>query len=138
MVLEIASGSSQHITTFSRAYRKAIFQSTKYDVSLFKSIETYTKPNYKVRKPIEPDTTTFRETAIRIVTMEGIHVVLVTWPLLPNHFLGDLFQCCPDGHFVAYSTFRKDEKFNDESEEEMCIAPIHYCCMLSRAFEISS
>ncbi|KAF9347949.1 hypothetical protein BGX26_000586 [Mortierella sp. AD094] len=138
-VLEIASGSGQHVYHFSKAYPKVAFQPTEYDVSLFKSIEAYTadlESNHKVRKPIELDTTKLdhwhnvlnagrQDRGLESNSDGAYDLVIATnifhitsWEIGSNVVLGAGHVLRPGGHFIAYGAFKKDGKFSTESNEE--------------------
>lgn len=59
-VLEIASGTGQHVSYFASHFPKLIFQPSEFEVSLFGSIEEYARdtPTKNVKNPIEIDITT--------------------------------------------------------------------------------
>ncbi|KAI9240424.1 MAG: hypothetical protein BYD32DRAFT_484916 [Podila humilis] len=62
-VLEVGSGSGQHIYHFAKEYPNVVFQPTEYDTSLFASIEAYMADfradghNAQIKAPIELDAT---------------------------------------------------------------------------------
>lgn len=59
-VLEISSGTGQHIAHFAENFPKLVFQPSEYDNSLFKSIKTYADnvPTKNIKPPIKIDVTT--------------------------------------------------------------------------------
>lgn len=59
-VLEIASGTGQHVSYFAQHFPLLTFQPTEYEKSLFKSIEAYANdtPTKNVKTPIYVDVTT--------------------------------------------------------------------------------
>ncbi|KAF9433647.1 hypothetical protein BGZ76_009179 [Entomortierella beljakovae] len=138
-VLEVGSGSGQHVFHFSKAYPNVVFQPTEYDTSLFKSIDAYTadlERNNRVNPPIELDATKqdhwdnilntgrFERDSIN-VTGGAYDIVLATnifhitsWQVGSSIVLGAGHVLRPGGFFFAYGSFKKDGKFSTESNEE--------------------
>lgn len=58
-VLEIASGTGQHVSYFAEHFPNLTFQPSEYEKSLFDSIEAYARdtPTKNVKKPVEIDVT---------------------------------------------------------------------------------
>lgn len=61
-VLEVGSGSGQHIYHFAKEYPNVVFQPTEYDTSLFTSIEAYAadlgaNDHGQIRQPLELNAT---------------------------------------------------------------------------------
>ncbi|KAF9107100.1 hypothetical protein BGX27_008872 [Mortierella sp. AM989] len=138
-VLEIGSGSGQHVYHFSKAYPNVVFQPTEYDVSLFKSINAYTadlKSNNKVRTPIELNTTKLehwynvlsagRQDRGQEDSEDGAYDLVIatnifhitSWQVGSNLVHGAGHVLRSGGHFAVYGAFKKDGKFATESNEQ--------------------
>ncbi|KAF9132779.1 hypothetical protein BGW39_011361 [Mortierella sp. 14UC] len=131
LVLEVASGSGQHVYHFSNAYPEVTFQPTEYDVSLFSSIDAYTADlpaNNRVKAPLELDATkpehwdAISNAAAAAQQSAGYDLVITTnvfhitpWTVATGVINGAGQVLKPGGHFVFYGAFKKDGKFSSES-----------------------
>ncbi|KAF9901667.1 hypothetical protein EC991_005799 [Linnemannia zychae] len=125
LVLEVASGSGQHVYHFSNAYPKVIFQPTEYDVSLFSSIDAYTADlpaNNRVNAPLELDATKPGHWNAVAQYSAGYDLVITTnvfhitpWTVTTGVVRGAGQILKPGGYFVFYGAFKKGGKFNSES-----------------------
>ncbi|KAF8924866.1 hypothetical protein BGZ47_003651 [Haplosporangium gracile] len=131
LVLEVASGSGQHVYYFSNAYPKVTFQPTEYDTSLFSSIHAYTADlpaNNRVKSPLELDATKAEHwSAVSNVAADsvGYDLVITTnvfhitpWTVASGVVRGSGQVLKPGGHFVLYGAFKKDGKFSTESNAQ--------------------
>ncbi|KAF9374477.1 hypothetical protein CPC16_001274 [Podila verticillata] len=111
-VLEVGSGSGQHIYHFAKEYPNVVFQPTEYDTSLFASIEAYMADfradghNAQIKAPIELDATNAAhwaqvERAGRVVDRAR---------------RGRVLQA--GGFFVLYGAFKRHGKFNAKSNAQ--------------------
>ncbi|KAI1303371.1 hypothetical protein EDD11_005422 [Mortierella claussenii] len=147
-VLEVGSGSGQHIFHFSKAFPKVIFQPTEYDTALFASIEAYTAdldPSHRdqVRKPLELDTTKPQhwQNILQVGGQElqladdaqlgkknegGVYDLVIainifhitSWDVGSSIIRGAGLTLRTGGYFVTYGAFKKDGKFSSESNEQ--------------------
>ncbi|KAF9922913.1 hypothetical protein FBU30_006967 [Linnemannia zychae] len=133
LVLEVASGSGQHVFHFSSAYPEVTFQPTEYDVSLFSSINAYTADlpsNNRVKAPLELDATKPEHwDAILNASSEqgrtGYDLVITTnvfhitpWTVAQGVVRGSGDVLRPGGHFVLYGAFKRNGKFSTESNAQ--------------------
>ncbi|KAF9371631.1 hypothetical protein CPB97_001843 [Podila verticillata] len=134
-VLEIGSGSGQHIYHFAKEYPNVVFQPTEYDTSLFTSIEAYTADlcanghNAQIKAPIELDATDAAhwaqvERAGR-VGEDKYDLVLTTnifhitpWIVGQSIVRGAGRVLQVGGFFVLYGAFKRHGKFNTESNAQ--------------------
>ncbi|KAG0275676.1 hypothetical protein BGZ95_008508 [Linnemannia exigua] len=130
IVLEVGSGSGQHVYHFSNAYPEVTFQPTEYDLSLFSSIKAYTADlpaNNRVKAPLELDATntthwdTISKAAAAVNHSAGYDLVITTnvfhitpWTVATGVVRGAGQVLKPGGHFVFYGAFKKNGKFNSE------------------------
>ncbi|KAF9142756.1 hypothetical protein BGX30_002292 [Mortierella sp. GBA39] len=133
LVLEVASGSRQHICHFSEAYPEVTFQLTEYDNSLFSSIHAYTANlpvNNRVKTPLELNATKAEHWhAVSNVTIgsAGSNQVITTNVfhiapgLLPSGVVRGSGQTLkPGGRFILlYGAFEKNGKFSTESHAQI-------------------
>ncbi|KAF9566610.1 hypothetical protein EC968_003701 [Mortierella alpina] len=138
-VVEIGSGSGQHVYHFANQYPKVVFQPTEYDVSLFKSIKAYTDDlpaGHHVREPLELDTTmpehwdNILATGIRErqgdVPPEGAYDLAIatnifhitSWEVGSSLVRGAGRLLKPGGILTCYGSFKRDGKFSTESNAE--------------------
>ncbi|KAK3838363.1 MAG: hypothetical protein JOS17DRAFT_834218 [Linnemannia elongata] len=131
LVLEVASGSGQHVHHFSSAYPAVTFQPTEYDTSLFSSIYAYTADlpaNNRVKSPLELDATKaehWHAVSSAAINSAGYDLVITTnvfhitpWTVASGVIRGSGQVLKPGGHFVLYGAFKKDGKFNTESNAQ--------------------
>ncbi|KAF9081725.1 hypothetical protein BGX23_000523 [Mortierella sp. AD031] len=134
LVLEVGSGSGQHVYHFSNAYPEVTFQPTEYDVSLFSSIHAYTADlpaNNRVKTPLELDATKtehWQAIATAAVAQDhaaGYDLVITTnvfhitsWAVGSGVVRGAGEVLKPGGHFVLYGAFKRDGKFSTESNAQ--------------------
>ncbi|KAF9304590.1 hypothetical protein BGZ74_001182 [Mortierella antarctica] len=137
-VLEIGSGSGQHIYHFAREFPGVVFQPTEYDTSLFTSIEAYTNDllsqghNVHINKPLELDATdaTHWEVIERagrdLPQSEGKYDLVLTtnvfhitpWIVGQSIVRGAGRVLKSGGLFLLYGAFKRDGKFNTESNAQ--------------------
>ncbi|KAF9962200.1 hypothetical protein BGZ72_009276 [Mortierella alpina] len=136
--LEVGSGSGQHVYHFSSAYPKVVFQPTEYDTSLLASISAYSEEliqeHHRINTPLELDATK-PEHWQRIMdvgrqeqhdAMKGCYdLVLVTnvfhispWIVGESIVRGAGRMLKPGGTLILYGPFKKDGRFNTESNRE--------------------
>ncbi|KAG9324481.1 hypothetical protein KVV02_006075 [Mortierella alpina] len=138
-VVEIGSGSGQHVYHFANQFPKVVFQPTEYDVSLFKSIKAYTADlpaGHHVREPLELDTTmdehwdVILDTGVREhqtqAPAEGAYDLAIatnifhitSWAVGSSLVRGAGRLLKPGGILTCYGSFKKDGKFSTESNAE--------------------
>ncbi|KAF9116034.1 hypothetical protein BGX27_005267 [Mortierella sp. AM989] len=138
LVLEVGSGSGQHVYRFSKDYPKVTFQPTEYDVALLSSIDAYAKGLNDEGHHIKP--------ALELDATKPEHwqrVLNAVQPEQQNHAAGcfdlvitaNVFHISPwivgqsivrgagqmlksGGSFVIYGPFKRDGGFNSESNRE--------------------
>lgn len=133
-VLEVASGSGQHVYHFSSAYPEIVFQPTEFDVSLFSSIHAYTADlpaNNHVKTPLELDATNANHWNIvsdAAAASAGYDLVITTnvfhitpWTVASGVIRGSSQVLKTGGHFVLYGAFKRDGKFSTESNAQVII-----------------
>ncbi|KAG0289630.1 hypothetical protein BGZ96_006850 [Linnemannia gamsii] len=131
LVLEVASGSGQHIYHFSNAYPEVVFQPTEFDVSLFASIHAYTADlpaNNRVKTPLELDATkaehwhTISDAAAAsagydlVITTNVFHIT--PWTVASGVVRGSGQVLKTGGHFVLYGAFKRHGKFSTDSNAQ--------------------
>ncbi|CAO3571219.1 unnamed protein product [Mortierella alpina] len=138
LVLEVGSGSGQHVFHFASAYPKVVFQPTEYDTSLLASISAYSEElnqgHHRINTPLELDATK-PEHWQRILdagqqgkheSMQGCYdLVLVTnvfhispWIVGQSIVRGAGQMLKPGGRLILYGPFKKDGQFNTKSNRE--------------------
>ncbi|KAG0317040.1 hypothetical protein BGZ97_005992 [Linnemannia gamsii] len=131
LVLEVASGSGQHVYHFSNAYPEVVFQPTEYDVSLFSSIHAYTADlpdNNRVKAPLELDATKeehWHTVSNAAIASAGYDLVITTnvfhitpWTVATGIIRGSGQVLKPGRHFVLYGAFKRNGKFSTESNAQ--------------------
>ncbi|KAF9338972.1 hypothetical protein F5H01DRAFT_374193 [Linnemannia elongata] len=131
LVLEVASGSGQHVYHFSNAYPEVTFQPTEYDTSLFSSIHAYTADlpaNNRVRAPLELDATKtehWHAVSKAAIGSTGYDLVITTnvfhitpWTVATGIVRGSGQVLRSGGHFVLYGAFKRNGKFSTESNAQ--------------------
>ncbi|KAF8926671.1 hypothetical protein BGZ52_005332 [Haplosporangium bisporale] len=134
-VLEVGSGSGQHIYHFAKEYPNVVFQPTECDTSLFASIEAYMADfradghNAQIKAPIELDATNAAhwaqvERAGR-VGKDKYDLVLTTnvfhitpWIVGQSIVRGAGRVLQAGGFFVLYGAFKRHGKFNAKSNAQ--------------------
>ncbi|KAF9318436.1 hypothetical protein BG003_011260 [Podila horticola] len=136
-VLEVGSGSGQHIYHFAKEY-PVVFQPTEYDTSLFSSIEAYTADlqakgyNAHIKKPLELDATDaahwdeIERAGHDLPEAEGKYDLVLTtnvfhitpWIVGQSIVRGAGRVLRSGGFFTLYGAFKRDGKFNTESNAQ--------------------
>ncbi|KAF9363454.1 hypothetical protein BGX34_004104 [Mortierella sp. NVP85] len=128
MVLEVGSGSGQHVYRFSQDYPNVVFQPTEYDTALLSSIDSYAeelnKDGHNIQPALELDATK-PEHWQRVVQPSGYDLVITTnvfhispWIVGRSIVCGAGQVLKSGGSFVAYGPFKRNGTFNTESNRE--------------------
>ncbi|KAF9985141.1 hypothetical protein BGZ65_011591 [Modicella reniformis] len=138
-VLEVGSGSGQHIYHFAKEYPQVVFQPTEYDTSLFSSIEAYTADldaGHNVLRPIELDATkqehwkniidVSRQERGEAETAHGAYDLVIStnifhiasWEVGSGVVRGAGQILRPGGFYIAYGAFKRNGKFSTESNAQ--------------------
>ncbi|KAF9182492.1 hypothetical protein BGZ51_004719 [Haplosporangium sp. Z 767] len=145
LVLEVGSGSGQHIHHFSKAFPNVTFQPTEYDVNLLPSIEDYShdlnQAGHHIKAPLELDATK-QEHWLRVLKSgqeeqqktdkdtgeedKGCYDLVMTtnvfhispWIVGQSIVQGAGQVLKKGGFFVAYGPFKRNGVFNTESNRE--------------------
>ncbi|KAG0052833.1 hypothetical protein BGZ83_002095 [Gryganskiella cystojenkinii] len=146
LVLEVGSGSGQHLYHFSKDYPEVTFQPTEYDTTLFQSIDAHAMdlPGHSIRRPLELDATNPEHwsTVLRAghrgekdegeevegvnLSLDGVYDLVLTtnvfhispWIVGQSIVRGAGQVLKPSGYFILYGAFKKDGKFNAPSNEQ--------------------
>ncbi|KAG0014708.1 hypothetical protein BGZ81_000299, partial [Podila clonocystis] len=139
LVLEVASGSGQHIQHFAREYPQVVFQPSEYNTDLLPSILAYAAEleEHRIKTPLPLDATT-QEHWQKILeagqderpTFEdknsGPYDLVITtnvfhispWIVGQSIVRGAGRVLTTGGHLILYGPFKKDGKFNTESNKQ--------------------
>ncbi|KAJ3158812.1 hypothetical protein HDU86_002496 [Geranomyces michiganensis] len=128
-VLEVASGSGQHVTLWAQSFPAVTFQPSEInDPALLSSIRAYTKEIPNVAPPLTLDATSDADwdRAQSLVARDGRFDVVYLGNLLhiaPWNVTVALAQNVPsvtadNGVLVLYGAFKRDGKFTTTSNEE--------------------
>ncbi|KAF9437814.1 hypothetical protein BGZ76_010978 [Entomortierella beljakovae] len=140
LVLEVGSGSGQHVHHFSKDYPQATFQPTEYDVSLLPSIDAYAKElndkGHHINPALELDATkpehwqrvsnTAQNQSDQKEATEGQFDLVMTtnvfhispWIVGQSIVRGAGQLLKSGGSFVIYGPFKRNGIFNTESNRE--------------------
>ncbi|KAK3828716.1 MAG: hypothetical protein J3Q66DRAFT_323389 [Benniella sp.] len=128
MVLEVGSGSGQHVYRFSQDYPNVVFQPTEYDTALLSSIDSYADELNKNGHNIQPAqelNATKPEHWQQVVQPSGYDLVITTnvfhispWIVGRSIVCGAGQVLKSGGSFVAYGPFKRNGTFNTESNRE--------------------
>ncbi|KAG0046804.1 hypothetical protein BGZ83_008019 [Gryganskiella cystojenkinii] len=141
LVLEVGSGSGQHIQHFSSHYPNVVFQPTEYDTALLPSIEAYSQDlihrGHHIKTPLELDATnsshwkTVHQAGLdeEFTATEGesgcYDLVLTTnvfhispWIVGESIVRGAGKVLKTGGHLITYGPFKRNGEFNTESNRE--------------------
>ncbi|KAG0210866.1 hypothetical protein BGX28_008833 [Mortierella sp. GBA30] len=139
--LEVGSGSGQHVHHFSKAYPQVVFQPTEYDISLLASIQAYSddldKQKHHIKTPLELDATKPEHwqnileagqegQGVRAESTKGCYDMVLTtnvfhispWVVGRSIVRGAGQVLKSGGTFISYGPFKRDGKFNTESNRE--------------------
>ncbi|KAF9195951.1 hypothetical protein BGZ49_002929 [Haplosporangium sp. Z 27] len=140
-VLEVGSGSGQHVYRFSKDYPDVVFQPTEYDVNLLQSIDAYANDlnteGHHINPALELDATKPEHWQRVLKTAQPKHqnndndtkgnfdLVMTTnvfhispWNVGQSIVRGAGQVLKSGGSFVIYGPFKKDGAFNTESNRE--------------------
>ncbi|KAF9206693.1 hypothetical protein BGZ59_011542 [Podila verticillata] len=139
LVLEVASGSGQHIQHFARSYPQVVFQPSEYNIDLLPSIVDYAAEleEHQIKTPLPLDATnqdhwqkilesgqdgqpTPRDGSDGpydlVVTTNVFHIS--PWIVGQSIVRGAGRVLKPGGFLILYGAFKKDGKFNTESNKQ--------------------
>ncbi|KAF9997692.1 hypothetical protein BGZ65_006724 [Modicella reniformis] len=127
-VLEVGSGSGQHIYRFSTDYPNVVFQPSEYDAALRSSIDAYANELNKVGHHILPAVqldATNDEHWQQVIQPAGYDLVMTTnvlhispWAVSRSIVRGAGLVLKSGGSFVAYGPFKRNGTFSTESNRE--------------------
>ncbi|KAG0242717.1 hypothetical protein BGW41_003613 [Actinomortierella wolfii] len=139
LVLEVGSGSGQHISHFAKDFPQVFFQPTEYDTNLHASIQAYANdlPNHRILPPLELNATNEAHwgealraghSALQVSGSENgpvYDLVLTTnvfhiapWIVTESTVKGANRLLKPGGFFIVYGPFKRHGQFNTESNRE--------------------
>ncbi|KAG0332502.1 hypothetical protein BG004_001248 [Podila humilis] len=144
LVLEVASGSGQHVQHFARAYPHVMFQPSEYDTELLSSISGYAEelPEHHIKTPLHLDATNQEhwQKILEAGQQEKQHdqqrqqssdtdgpydLVMTTnvfhispWIVGQSIIRGAGQVLRTGGHLVIYGPFKKDGAFNAPSNQQ--------------------
>ncbi|KAF9167940.1 hypothetical protein DFQ26_002394 [Actinomortierella ambigua] len=148
LVLEVGSGSGQHITHFAKDFPQVVFQPTEYDPNLLKSIVAYTNDlsKHRIQPPLELNATDKSHwdqvlraghRALHHPTKSSVpfdeqqeqgpvydlvmttNVLHITpWIVTESIVKGAGQMLKPGGHLIIYGPFRRHGIFSTESNRE--------------------
>lgn len=129
LVLEVGSGSGQHIHRFSKEYPNVFFQPTEYDPGLLSSIDSYAedlnKEGHHIKPALELDATK-PEHWRQVAQPPGYDLVVTTnvfhispWIVGQSIVRGAGLVLKSGGSFVIYGPFKRNGTFNTESNREV-------------------
>ena len=158
LVLEVGSGSGQHLYHFSKDYPEVTFQPTEYDTSLFESIDAYAMelPGHSINRPLELDATNGdhwstvlqagdQEDGHETTSDNGIYDLVLTtnvfhissWVVGQSIVRGAGQVLKAGGHFILYGAFKRRGKFSTPSNEQVrslvgLVSDLlgHICCFV--------
>ncbi|XP_044739115.1 methyltransferase-like 26 [Chrysoperla carnea] len=119
-LLEISSGSGQHVSFFAEHFPNIIFQPSEYDSTLFKSIEAYIKPFANILQPIHIDVTTdYKNWQLRseqyefILNVNMIHIT--PYKCTQGLFNNAQHVLKPNGMLITYGPYANNGIIEPES-----------------------
>ncbi|KAG0218367.1 hypothetical protein B0O80DRAFT_493982 [Mortierella sp. GBAus27b] len=127
-VLEVGSGSGQHIYRFSKDYPNVVFQPTEYDLALLSSIDTYAedlnKEGHHINSALELDATKpehweqVGEPSMYdlVVTSNVFHIS--PWIVGRSIVCGAGQMLKSGGSLAIYGPFKRNGTFNTDSNRE--------------------
>ncbi|KAG0369707.1 hypothetical protein BGZ54_009133 [Gamsiella multidivaricata] len=132
LVLEVGSGSGQHVYHFSKDYPDIVFQPSEYDPALLPSIDAYAddlnKEGHHIQPALELDATKpehWQRVQAAAGQFKQYDLVLTTnvfhispWVVSQSIVRGAGQVLKSGGNFVIYGPFKKDGAFNAESNRE--------------------
>ena len=118
-VLEIGSGSGQHVLHFAKELREVIWQPTDRD-PYFSALERNLdrKPHYKIRKPLYLDVEHFNVSGFYDFVFCANVVHIIAKDLLPMLLCGVARLLESGGRLIIYGPFKYEGKFTALSNKE--------------------
>ncbi|KAJ1966258.1 hypothetical protein IWQ62_002472 [Dispira parvispora] len=124
-VLEVCSGTGQHITYFASRFPDVIFHPTELDTNLFNSIQAYINHAQlsNVHSPQRLDVRVAQDWKALdcprcqvVVTTNLLHIS--PWEATVGLFTGAANLLVPHGHLCIYGAFKKDGQFTTVSNQK--------------------
>ncbi|KAJ1984666.1 hypothetical protein H4R34_000500 [Dimargaris verticillata] len=124
-VLEVSSGTGQHVAHFASECPNVTFQPTEYNRTLFKSIQAYTARHQltNVAPPLPLDTT--READWQALPGRPYDLVITTnlthispWATTLGLVRGAASVLKPQGHLCIYGPFKRHGEFTTDSNQQ--------------------
>lgn len=121
-VLEIGSGSGQHVERFSREFPKITFQPTEYDAENLPSIDSWCQDYNNVSRALQLDVTKanwFEDNLQKFDALLCFNVIHITpWKVTQSIFNGARQHLASKCQIMFYGPFKIDGKNTNESNVE--------------------
>jgi len=121
-VLEVGSGSGQHVERFSREFPQITFQPTEHDVDNLPSIDGWCEDCKNVSTALQLDVTRiewFKDDAQKFDALLCFNVIHITpWEVTSSIFKGAQNHMNDDCQLMFYGPFKIDGKNTSESNNE--------------------